>query len=71
MIGLQEMLLQTYGNESRTIRILPAWPADWDADFKLRAPFNTTIEGTVRSGSLMNLVVTPEDRMGDVIIGAG
>lgn len=70
MIGLQEMLLQTYGNESRTIRVLPAWPSDWDADFKLRAPFNTTVEGSVKGGSLVNLVVTPESRMDDVVVGA-
>lgn len=69
MIGLQEMLLQTYGNESRTLRVLPAWPMEWDVDFKLCAPFNTTVEGVVRQGNLTELIVTPQDRMADVVIG--
>ena len=70
MVGLQEMLLQTYGNESRTLRVLPAWPEDWDADFKLCAPFNTTVEGVVKGGELVELRVTPEERRGDVVIGS-
>ena len=69
MIGLQEMLLQTYGNESRTLRVLPAWPDDWDADFKLNAPFETTVEGTVKGGQLVSLKVTPEERQEDVVVG--
>ena len=71
MIGLQEMLLQTYGNDSRAIRVIPAWPDDWDADFKLRAPFNTIVVGSVRSGNLTSLTVTPESRTRDVITGSG
>ena len=35
MIGLQELLMQTPG---RKILLLPAWPGDWDVDFKLHAP---------------------------------
>src|SRR5258707_7493401 len=30
--------------------LLPAWPDNWDADFKLHAPFNTTIQGRVVKG---------------------
>lgn len=41
-IGLQEMLMQTNGRE---ILLLPAWPKDWEADFKLHAPYETTVEG--------------------------
>lgn len=70
MIGLQEMLLQTYGNESRTLRVLPAWPNDWDVDFKLNAPFKTTVEGTFKDGNLTTLKVTPTERMADVVIGS-
>ena len=70
MVGLQEMLLQTYGNGSRTLRVLPAWPAGWSADFKLHAPFNTTVEGTVEHGGrLSRLVVSPEERLKDVVLG--
>jgi hypothetical protein len=65
MLGLQEMLLQTVGDK---IRLLPAWPNDWDADFKLHAPHRTTVEGRVRKGKLIDLKVTPESRRKDVVI---
>ena len=45
MKTLQAMLLQT---EDKTILLLPAWPADWDVDFKLHAPYNTVVEGGPR-----------------------
>ena len=64
MIGLQEMLLQTNGEQ---IYLLPAWPRDWDVDFKLLAPYQTTIEGSVRNGKLVDLAVTPEKRREDII----
>ncbi|QQE77963.1 DUF5703 domain-containing protein [Alicyclobacillus sp. SO9] len=64
MLGIQEMLLQTNGEK---IYLLPAWPRDWDVDFKLSAPFQTTVEGKVRQGRLMEFVVTPESRTADVI----
>ncbi len=66
MIGLQEMLMQTSENE---IRLLPAWPEDWDVDFRLHAPENTIVEGSVRNGEIQDLKVTPEQRLADVIIG--
>lgn len=62
--GLQEMLMQVDG---RKILLLPAWPGDWDADFKLNAPYNTTVEGRVVHGKLTGLVVTPASRKADVI----
>jgi hypothetical protein len=62
--GLQQMLLQVDG---RKLLLLPAWPAGWDADFKLHAPYRTTIEGKVRNGRLTELVVTPAARRADVI----
>ncbi len=65
-LALQWMLMQC---EGKTIRLLPAWPAGWDADFKLRAPFNTTVEAKVRSGKITDLVVKPESRRADVIVG--
>ena len=65
MIGLQEMLMQTLGNE---IRLFPAWPPQWDVEFKLHAPYQTTIEGRVHKGQLVKLNVTPESRRKDVII---
>ena len=41
----QLMLLQSDGD---TIRLLPAWPKDWDVQFKLHAPRNTTVECVYR-----------------------
>jgi hypothetical protein len=41
MIALQEMLLQTDGDQLLT---LPAWPKDWDVHFKLHAPYNKVVE---------------------------
>ena len=63
MVGLQEMLLQTDG---KRLLLLPAWPPDWDVDFKLHAPEQTTVEGQVRGGKLVNLLVTPVLRRADV-----
>ncbi len=63
MVGLQEMLLQTDG---KRLLLLPAWPPDWDVDFKLHAPEQTTVEGLVRGGKLVNLLVTPALRRADV-----
>lgn len=65
MIGLQEMLMQCDG---RTIRLLPAWPPDWEVEFKLHAPFNTVVEGRYADGKLAWLRVTPPERLADVIV---
>lgn len=65
MIGLQEMLMQT---DSTKIYLFPAWPKDWDVSFKLHAPFNTTIEGSLKNGKLEKLIVNPEVRRKDVIV---
>jgi len=59
----QAMLLQTDG---RKILLLPAWPKDWDVDFKLHAPYQTVVEGRYRDGKLQALQVTPEARRADV-----
>ncbi|GGH86421.1 hypothetical protein JOD43_003493 [Pullulanibacillus pueri] len=64
MIGLQDMLMQQVGEK---IYILPAWPKDWDVDFKLHASGRTVIEGCVRDGCLEDLVVTPNSRSVDVV----
>jgi hypothetical protein len=64
MKTLQLMLVQS---EGRDIRLLPAWPADWDADFKLHAPYNTVIEGRVRGGQMVRLNITPRSRKADLI----
>ncbi|HUT24899.1 MAG TPA: DUF5703 domain-containing protein [Sumerlaeia bacterium] len=62
---LQAMILQTDGDK---IYLLPAWPKDWNADFKLRAPYKTLVRGAVKDGKLARLEVLPESRRKDVIV---
>ncbi|WP_257668581.1 DUF5703 domain-containing protein [Parapedobacter tibetensis] len=59
MIGLQEMLLQSDGVN---LFLLPAWPDDWDVDFKLHAPHHTTVEISFRKGKIQKQRITPADR---------
>lgn len=65
LMGLQTMILQA---DDGKIQLLPAWPKDWDLDFKLHAPHRTVIEGTVRNGKLVDMKVTPESRRKDVVM---
>ena len=63
--ALQRMLMLTDGD---SINLLPAWPDDWNATFKLHAPYKTVVEGRVENGRLFDLKVTPESRRKDVVI---
>lgn len=65
MIALQAMLIQTKGDK---IFIFPAWPKEWDVNFKMHIPMKTTVEGVYRDGELQKLKITPEYRKRDVII---
>jgi alpha-L-fucosidase 2 len=65
MITLQEMLMQCDG---RRIQLLTAWPAGWTADFKLHAPYQTTVQGHVENGKLSQLQVVPASRARDVVV---
>ena len=65
MIALQRMLMQCDDNK---IFLLPAWPKEWQTEFKLHAPLNTTIEGELVNGEIKNLKVIPEVRRKDVIV---
>ena len=65
MIGLQEMLLQTNGEQ---ILLFPAWSKEWDIHFKLHAPGETTVEATLKNGKVTDLKVLPESRKKDIII---
>jgi hypothetical protein len=64
MIALQRMLMQA---EGKKILLFPAWPKEWDVQFKLHAPYNTTVEGIYRDGKLVELEVTPKSRRKDII----
>ncbi|MCX6964519.1 MAG: DUF5703 domain-containing protein [Verrucomicrobia bacterium] len=61
---LQYMLMQTDGKK---IILLPAWPKEWNASFKLHAPYQTTVEGRVENGKVVDLKVTPESRIKDIV----
>jgi hypothetical protein len=64
MIGLQEMLLQTNG---KIIYLFPAWPKIWNVHFKLHAPYQTTVEATLKNGKLQSLTVSPAKRRKDIV----
>ncbi len=65
---LQLMMMQT---EGRKILLLPAWPKEWSCTFKLHAPYQTTLSGTVVEGKVTTLTVDPPERAGDVMIAGG
>ena len=65
MITLESMLMQ---NDGKRIQLLPAWPNDWTADFKLHAPYRTTVEGHVENGKITELKVIPQSRAKDVVV---
>jgi len=52
--------------DGRKIFLLPAWPKDWDADFKLYAPYNTVVSGRVEKGRLTRLSIDPPSRKKDI-----
>lgn len=63
--ALQRMLIQYDGDK---ILLFPAWPGEWDVDFKLHAPMKTTIEASVKDGKVVELEVFPESRRKDIIL---
>ncbi len=65
MRTLQIMLLQSDG---RRIFLLPAWPRDWNAQFRLHAPFRTVLTGRVEGGRLVSLDVDPPERRADLVL---
>ncbi len=65
MTALQRMLVQYDGDE---IYLLPAWPKDWNTEFRLHAPGNTMIDCKVENGKIASILVTPESRRKDLFI---
>ncbi len=64
-IALQRMLLQEAGGK---ILLLPAWPAEWDADFKLHLEGQTVVSGIVKKGRLEKWDIQPAARKKDVVV---
>ena len=68
MNTFQSMLIQAECTKNdKSIVLFPAWPADWDVEFKLHAPLNTTIEGKLKNGKIIYLIVNPASREKDLI----
>jgi len=64
-IALQRMLVQEAGAK---ILLLPAWPADWDVDFKLHLSQRAILTGTVKAGRLTTWGIHPASRKKDVVV---
>jgi hypothetical protein len=64
-IALQRMLVQEGGDK---IHLLPAWPAEWDVDFKLHLQGGVVLTGTVKDGKLEKWDITPASRKADVVV---
>jgi len=67
MVGVQEMLLAPEPTPQGKLHLFPAWPTDWDVDFKLHAPGPTVVEAVLRAGNLVSLNVTPSSRAKDIV----
>jgi hypothetical protein len=68
MTGIQEMLMAADPYGDGKIYLLPVWPKEWDVDFKLHAPQQTTVEVSVRNGKVVKLNVNPESRSKDIVL---
>jgi len=63
--ALQRMLVQEAGDK---ILLLPAWPANWDADFKLHLTRGAFISGQVTNSKLTDWKIEPAARRKDVVV---
>ncbi len=59
------MLMQTIDDK---IVLFPAWPEEWDVDFKLHAPNKTTVECRLENGEITHPEVVPESRAKDIVV---
>ena len=64
-IALQRMLVQEGGGK---IHLLPAWPSEWDVNFKLNLAKGVVLSGTVKDGKLQKWEITPASRKVDVVV---
>ena len=67
MTGIQEMLLAPAPGTDGKLHLFPAWPVEWDVDFKLHAPGRTVVEASLKGGRLISLKVTPPSRAKDIV----
>lgn len=64
MLTLQSMCLQEVGDK---LYILPAFPKEWDVNFKLHASRGTTVEVEYAKGKLISARVKPDSRQKDLV----
>jgi len=64
-VALQCMLVQEAGER---ILLLPAWPADWDVDFRLHLRQGTILSATVKDGHLVTWDIRPAARRAQVVV---
>ncbi len=62
---LQYMLWNWKGD---TIYLCPAWPKDWDCNFKFRGPQNTIVQGRISGGNVTIEHVIPESRRKNIVV---
>lgn len=63
-VALINMLMQC---EDKEIRLLPAFPKEWNAKFKLFAPYKTVVEGEINNGSI-SYTVDPPSRADNIVV---
>jgi hypothetical protein len=68
MRALQNMLIQSVND---SILLFPAWKPEWNVQFKVWAPGNTSVEGALKNGIITGLKVVPEHRRKDIVISLG
>jgi hypothetical protein len=57
--GLQWMLVQPADDGNSSSIVFGAWPCEWDVSFKLAAPGPATIEGELKGGKVVKMVIDP------------
>lgn len=63
--ALQYMLAAPTDSKDNGLLLLPAWPCEWDVDFRIAAPNKTVVLGSLKNGKLQ-YSVTPSARAGSV-----
>ena len=66
-VGIQEMILAPEPGPKGKLSLFPAWPMEWDVDFKLHAPGQSIVEGVWRGGTVKSLKVEPSARAKDIV----
>ena len=68
--ALQLMLLSPAddGLDAGGALLFPAWPCKWDVDFKLAAPRQTLVSGSLKRGKLVSLEVDPPERKAAITV---